>query len=258
VDPDHDRPDLSHLRSAPLVRAHRPSTRPPARAPERPIIVTGMYRSGSTRVFNLVRDAASRHVGDLPSEWFTSPTDLEAALTRGPAVFAGHELTDAIVDRARWDEVVVLATLRDPLDATRSLCRSLGWSPADAIQRTEESIRWIESLGSHVEIVDWRDAVGPSPLSARRAIRSAGVPVSTVEAARLSLRWRRSQVLRWADAPDGPGALGADGPCPWVTGSRPVRANGARTEERATLGRLIAGVRGRRLDERVARLRTRA
>lgn len=188
-------------------RADSPSAR--AGRSTRPFVVAGTDPVVAAHLFGLVSTALSRRA---------TPTHSAALQTTTP--------DDALLDRARWDEVVVLAALRDPLEGALELCRSDSASAGDAIDRTEQHVRTIELLAPHVVAIDVRPRLGPDLLAVRRAMAAEGVRVPTTEMLRSWSRWRTRP-----------------------TAKAPV--------DRAVHGRLVLGVRGHHLDDRVAELRQR-
>lgn len=135
-------------------------------------------------------------------------------------------LRETLLDQARWAEVVVLAAVRDPLEGVVSVTIQEGSTAREAIELTEAHLRTVELLAPHVVAIDVRPRLGLDLPAVRRALAREGVRVPPSELLRSWGRWFRSSA-----------------------GRTPL--------DRALHGRLVLGVRGHHLDDRLVALRQR-
>lgn len=75
------------------------------------IIVMGMYRAGSTRIFNIVREQLLRGTPDARVGHFGDLESIDRTVTiPGPFILKEHEVGRAAVERIRSGDVVALVS----------------------------------------------------------------------------------------------------------------------------------------------------
>lgn len=94
------------------------------------IMITGMYRSGSTRLYYVLREALLKRHPDARCQHFGA-CDLfdEALAITGPGIIKEHTFSDRVVERVRSGDLQAVATIRDPVTTMVSLCATSGGRP---------------------------------------------------------------------------------------------------------------------------------
>lgn len=162
------------------------------------VLVTGMPRGGSTRLYNVIREVLlSRHPQARASH-FGHPDVLEAALEDpAPGIFKEHVFTEGTAQRIRRGDVIAVATLRDPLAALVSLCSAFAWEPEIAVNEVDRSLVCLEGVSSAARIYTYRTSTTGWPWTVRSILTDVGLPSSMVQATLVSHRWskRRARSL---------------------------------------------------------------
>jgi hypothetical protein len=168
------------------------------------ILVLGMYRSASTRAYNLCRSAVADR--SLAVGW-VKRTDLHVALSgSGPFVHKAHVLSAESERIVREGSVRLVGTIRSPMDSLVSAVATFGWSPDVAASRQEEAIATLESLAPLVAIWRYRDLVAASPTVDRSLLRSVGIEVGGLRARRIArTTGRAASADRASSRPPGSG-----------------------------------------------------
>jgi len=155
-------------------------------------IIAGMYRSGSTKVFNVFRDALQVQYPFLKSGHVAEDHDLDKFVTQnGPFLFKKHKFSSTVTSIVKSGEVVAIITIRDPLETMVSLCSTFSFSPQEAIRETELSISCAEAVSHYAHILDYKIASSSNPFTIRKYLKSAGVQVSVIQVIQLSFKWNK-------------------------------------------------------------------
>jgi hypothetical protein len=219
-------------------------------APPR-ILITGLLRTGSTRLYNIAREALLARHAEARVGHFTDVADLERTLSSpGPLLFKEHMLTASIQERVLDGDVVAVATLREPLPALVSLCSTFQWPAQVAVRETDRALVSLEEIAEAAKIYTYRSATDGNPAMVRRILTDAGLPAGWAESARLAHRWGRRNAEKHSTQIAGreTGRWDAE------TLFHPGHVGGARTVDERTLAALTEAVRTHSLDQRVAAL----
>jgi hypothetical protein len=163
----------------------------------RPIVVTGMYRTGSTRIYNILREGLQTHHPGARADHFGKTEELDVALEDpSPGIFKEHLIGARAAERIERGEVVAVATVREPMTTLVSLCATFGWPPEVALEETDRALKSLESVAAHAILYDYETATSGNPLVVRRIMREAGVPTSLRLATSLCRRWSRQNAER--------------------------------------------------------------
>jgi hypothetical protein len=164
------------------------------------IVVTGMPRAGSTRLYNIIREALLARYPEARHAHFGDWETFEAALADpSPGVFKEHTFGEEVEERVRHCDVQAVAAIREPLPAMISVCATFGRSAEEAASWVDESLMLIERLTPSVRIYGYRTATSANPAKVRMLVRDIGLAVGWYEAARLSYRWSRRRVQKLSD-----------------------------------------------------------
>lgn len=219
------------------------------------LVVTGMFRSGSTRTFNLFREAGlRRHGGAFRHGHCDSAEALDTALRDpSPCIFKEHLLSEEIL--AHCSGTLFICTVREPMPALVSYCSALGHEPEHALELMDEAVTWIERLGPSAILVPWEEATTDSATAIRRLLRKGGVRAGYRESAQLARRWSRERAERLSR-----GAEAMADRRPWdpVALFHPGHVGPERTVEPEVIERLETGINQRQLEGRIDRILTRA
>lgn len=141
------------------------------------VLVTGMPRAGSTRLYNVIREALLVRCPDARSQHFGSFDQLDEALEDpAPGVFKEHTFSDVTRDRIRSGDVLAVATIRDPVPAMVSLCAAFGWDAETAALEVDRSLTCLESIVDQAKIYRYTTATSSSVANVQLVLREAGLP----------------------------------------------------------------------------------
>lgn len=161
------------------------------------ILVTGMPRAGSTRVYNLIREALSVVVPEVRHGHCGSHERLDLALSNpSPGVFKEHTFSADTQDRIMSGDLLAVATIREPLPALISLCAAFDWPPEAAVREVQQSLECLEPVAAQARLVSFRSATNGHPGAVRTILAATGVHVGPVAAMRLSAKWGRRRARR--------------------------------------------------------------
>jgi hypothetical protein len=156
------------------------------------ILVMGMYRSGTTRLYNIVREALLTAHGDALMTGHHREADLERMLeASAPCVFKDHEPTARVVDRIVTGDLVAVGAVRQPLDAMVSFAATFSWPVDEIITRVDASVQSMEQLHGHIAVLRYADVTSGNPLVIRRILRLLSIDASIPRAAVLACHWSR-------------------------------------------------------------------
>jgi len=161
------------------------------------LIVTGMYRSGSTRLSNLLRLSIDATIGRHDTI-ISHPVTIEG-ITHAldtDSVYLGktHEAFAETLNFTRDSDIRVALTYRNPIDAATSLVSTFGWSPEFAARKLSETI--MDSLELHpryTTLVPYETAISASPFKIKKLLNSLGIEVGFPVAAYATHQTRRSR-----------------------------------------------------------------
>jgi len=225
------------------------SARPPR------IVITGMYRSGSTRLFNVIREALLSRYPLARSAHYGKSDLLEEALENpAPGIFKEHVLSQGVIERVESGEVQAVATLRPPLASMVSLCATFSWPPDIVADLTDQALTSLERMADVAKIYTYETATDCRPAVIRGLLSDVGLPSTWVEASRLSYRWSRRNALKYSEALLRTGDAAHDP----VTLFHPGHIGRRRGVDASTLSLLRKGSERRQMDARVAALESRA
>jgi hypothetical protein len=155
------------------------------------LIIAGMYRSGSTKVFNIFRDALK---ADYPFLESGAPEnhDLDKIVLKNiPFLVKKHHFSSHVTSAIQSGEIRAVITIRDPLESMVSLCSTFSFIPQEAINETELSISCAEAVAQHACIIDYKTASSSNPFTIRKYLKSEGVQVSIIQVIQLSFKWNK-------------------------------------------------------------------
>jgi hypothetical protein len=162
-----------------------------------------MYRSGTTRLYNIVRETLLKAHGDTLMTGHYREADLERMLeASAPCVFKDHEPTARVVDRIVTGDLVAVGAVRPPLDAMVSFAATFSWPVDEIITRVDASVQSMERLAGHVAVLPYADATSGNPLVIRRVLRLLSIDTSISRAAVLACRWGRRRGFALSRARD--------------------------------------------------------
>jgi hypothetical protein len=216
------------------------------------VIVTGIPRAGSTRLYNLFREAMQAvNPGTRHGHRGTDQLLEAELLDPSPGLFKEHTFPRAVADRVRAGDLQAVATLRAPREVLISAHATFGWPPEIAVAEVEKALACLENIADAAFIYTYDVATDPNPLTVKRILEEVGVPVSLLAAARLSRRWSRRNSKKLSDA-----RTPADG-YDKVTLLHPSHVSKGRTLAPETVAELTALAAEHDFDGRVASLAAR-
>lgn len=219
------------------------------------ILITGMYRTGSTRLYNVLREALVKHCPEARCEHFGTADLLDEALaTPGPGIFKEHTFSDSTAQRILNGDVQAVATVREPLATMISLCATFGWPAEKSVEETDVALRHLERIAAAARIYSYETAVSNNPATVYRLVDEAGLHPSWPQAVRLARRWTAGKARSISTTL----ITAKVGTYDRVTLLHPGHVAGERTVDEATLGLLCAGAAERDFDLRVGALEQRA
>ena len=219
------------------------------------IVITGMLRSGSTRIYNVMREALLVRYPSARAGHYGDVELLERALgDPSPGIFKEHVLSEAVIRRVHSEEVQAVATLRDPVVAMASLCATFEWSADVAVDVTDRALTSLERIADIAKIYTYETATDYRPAVIRGVLADIGLVATWPEASRLSYRWRRRNgrkhseiLLRTSRRTYDP-----------VTLFHPGHVGPARAVDARTLASLHEASERVQMSTRIARLQSRA
>jgi hypothetical protein len=221
-------------------------------SPPRPIVVTGLYRTGSTRIYNILREGLQAHHPGARADHFGETDKLNEALEDpGPAIFKEHLINERAAERIACGDVVAVATVREPMTTLVSLCATFGWPPEVALDETDRALASLESIAAHAIIYDYKTATNGNPLVVRRILRDVGLPSTLRQSIMLSRRWSRQNAQRQSTQLLETGTRDFDK----VTLLHPGHVGGARLVDERTMEELQHGAADLGFNVRVGQLR---
>jgi hypothetical protein len=163
----------------------------------------GMYRSGTTRLYNVIREALAATRGDaVMTGHFPDAGDLERMLEApGPCVFKDHEPTAPVVERIVTGDLLAVGSVRPPLEAMISFAATFDWAIDEIVSHLEASVQALERLGGDIVLVPYAEAISGNWLVIRRTLGRLGLDVSIGRAAVLAHRWSRHRGIASSRAP---------------------------------------------------------
>ncbi len=217
------------------------------------VVVLGMYRSGSNRIYNIVREAAERHALDERVGHFGDVDELDLAVSEeAPFVFKEHEVGPGLAERIRSGEVKALGTIRDPLPSLVSLCATFSWTTETVLELSDRAVRTLEGLQGFVQLRTFEECISASPIKIAQIVRALDVPISLPIACHLVYRWRRKRLVQLSmEAELKRDDEGLDP----VTIIHPDHVGGKRVLSESRMLELEAGIEALHLVERVHLLR---
>jgi hypothetical protein len=219
------------------------------------LLITGMYRTGSTRVYNLLREALVARHPEARCQHFDSQDSFDKALAiPGPGIFKQHQFSDGVVQRVQDGDVQAIATVREPIQTMISLCATFGWSPVKAVDETDKALVCLEKIAVHARIHTYEIATSNNPAIVRRLLADAGIAATWPQAVRLSRRWTRERAKRLSAALVDAGVSTYDA----VTLLHPGHVAGVRTVDGKTVSALQGAADRMNMRARVAALASRA
>lgn len=221
-----------------------------------PVVVSGMYRSGSTRMANLLADAASRHSSlTVPASFPVVLTELmDAERNRRPYVGKGHEFTADILDALNSGRIRNVITWREPFDVCVSMVHTFDLSPTQAAGMVCSSIEHAYRLEpGECVLISSREATADNPLTISRILAAVDISVTARDLAALAYRWRRARVARLS------ARITGDPLASWdpVTLLHPNHVGPKRVLDDATLQAVRSATDSYQLDEKLSLLRQR-
>ena len=214
-----------------------------------------MLRSGSTRLFNLMREVLLASHPSARAAHYSDVELLERALEDpAPGIFKEHVLSDVVIERVLSDDVRAVATLREPVAAMVSLCAMFQWTPDVAADVTDRALTSLERIADVARIYTYETATDYRPAVIQGVLADAGLASSWREASRLSYRWSRRNARKHSEALLRAGGGTHDE----VTLFHPGHVGPARSVDPATLATLRDADGRMQMSTRIARLQSRA
>jgi len=216
------------------------------------VVVLGMYRSGSNRIYNIIREATERHAPDVRVGHFGDVDELDLAVSKDtPFVFKEHDIGPGLADRIRSGEVKALGTLRDPLPSVVSLSSTFSWTTENVLDLTDRAVRTLEDLQGFVQLRTFEECISASPVKIAQIVRALDVPISLPIACHLAYRWRRKRLVQLSKEAELNSEMGPDA----ATIIHPDHVGGRRVLPESNMLELEAGIDVLHLAERVRLLR---
>lgn len=160
-------------------------------APPR-FVVAGMYRSGSTKLYNILRETLVIQNPNLNFGHYPAVQDFIDVVKQGGALLLKqHDLPDDVISLIKQGDVKVIITIRNPMEAMVSLCSTFGYTPEEAVAATEQAIKSAEQVGKFAHIFRYETATSSNPRTIRRYLKLLGIRVSMFELTRLSFKYNR-------------------------------------------------------------------
>ena len=164
------------------------------------IVVTGMYRSGSTRLFNVIREALLSRYPLARAAHFGQMDLLEQALEDpAPGIFKEHVLSEAVIEKVRSGEVQAVATVREPVAAMVSLCSTFEFTADVAANLINETLTSLERIAEVAKIYTYETATDYRPTVIRGVLSDVDLVTNWREVSRLSYRWGRRNARKHSD-----------------------------------------------------------
>ncbi|HVM15038.1 MAG TPA: hypothetical protein VM287_12025 [Egibacteraceae bacterium] len=219
------------------------------------ILITGMLRSGSTRLYNLMREALLVRYPSARAAHYGDVELLERALEDpSPGIFKEHVLSEAVIQRVHSEEVQAVATLRDPVAAMVSLCATFEWSPNVAADVTDRALTSLERIADIAKMYTYETATDYRPAAIRGVLADVGLASTWPEASRLSYRWSRRNGRKHSETLLRTGRRTYDP----VTLFHPGHVGPARAVDATTRAALREASERVHMSTRIARLQSRA
>lgn len=210
-------------------------------------IVAGMYRSGSTKLFNILRSALENQNFVLRSGHYPVMQDfVDVAKKEGAFLLKQHELPDEIISLIRQGDISVVLTIRNPMEALVSLCSAFGYSPEEAVSATENAILSAEQVCEFAHVFHYKTATSSNPLTIRRYLGLLEISASPFELARLSYQYNKRNSRSISKSVPGTSRTSWDE----ETLFHPGHISGERRVDKETMNVLKAAISDRKFVER--------
>ena len=142
-------------------------------------LVLGVYRSGSTRLFNILKDLLAERCGGPEHvravHRGNAPEAYAEMQLPGAMVLKEHELTAEAVELAHAAGVTVVGTIRDPVEAVVSLMSTFEWAPDVAIAGVSNAMSTLELFGQQITLVRYGTATTERPGAMQDLLGAVGL-----------------------------------------------------------------------------------
>jgi hypothetical protein len=161
-------------------------------------LVLGVYRSGSTRLFNIIKDLLAERCGGsehVRAVHRGNPPEAYAEMRLpGAMVLKEHELTAEGVELAQAAGVSVVGTIRDPVEAVVSLMSTFDWTTDTAIAGVGNAMSTLELFGQHITLVRYATATAERPRVMQGLLGAVGLECGWWTARRLCERYSHQEM----------------------------------------------------------------
>jgi hypothetical protein len=161
-------------------------------------LVLGVYRSGSTRLFNIIKDLLAERCGGsehVRAVHRGNPPEAYAEMRLpGAMVLKEHELTAEGVELAQAAGVSVVGTIRDPVEAVVSLMSTFDWTTDTAIAGVGNAMSTFELFGQHITLVRYATATAERPRVMQGLLGAVGLECGWWTARRLCERYSHQEM----------------------------------------------------------------
>ncbi len=161
-------------------------------------LVLGVYRSGSTRLFNIIKDLLAERCGGsehVRAVHRGNPPEAYAEMRiPGAMVLKEHELTAEGVELAQAAGISVVGTIRDPVEAVVSLMSTFDWTTDTAIAGVGNAMSTLELFGQPITLVRYATATTERPRVMQSMLGAVGLECGWWSARRLCERYSHQEM----------------------------------------------------------------
>jgi hypothetical protein len=156
-----------------------------------------MYRSGSTRLFNLLREVASRNFENYVSGHPGEEGELIRWVNEYPNwVAKEHQISPAIHSAINNGDIRTFGTIREPIDCLISAHTTFGWGTETCAELVNQSLDTILSVKEQAILLSYEDNLALNAFGLQQFVKIADLHCGAHTAQWLILRYRRSRVQR--------------------------------------------------------------
>jgi len=152
------------------------------------VVVAGMYRSGSTFSFNVVREMLEARGGATSISSNSLDATILNNVERAHVVLKGHMPDPQCVELIRAGSAMCICTYRKPEDAIESWVQAFGFDVERSLELVRQWLTWHRSIVNHATNIRY-EKLDRAPLSVIMEIQRKLFQVGNVTEA-LALRWK--------------------------------------------------------------------
>lgn len=170
------------------------------------VVCLGLQRSGSTWLFNVVREVLKRKYGEVLSLEATSlealqkmPSELNES---GCILIRCHTVTGSLLNFLLASDARFVLSLRDPRDSIASLCSQLGGRSGNwciDVSRSLAAIQTVRDRSNKALLFQFEDGYVEKPGSVQQLAKHLGVSLVETEVAEILALFSKESVQKYLD-----------------------------------------------------------